>query len=338
MDTDPIRLATRSSALALAQARSVASTIEAHRRDVELVEISTTGDELEDELVHRLGTTGAFVRSLDQAVIDGEVDGAIHSMKDVPTDQPPELVIAAIPPRAPATDVLVTPSGSTIVELPEGATVGTGSLRRRAQVLRNRSDLEVEPIRGNVDTRLAKLFAPLVADGEEVEAPKKVVERARDLEVDTEYDALVLAKAGLVRAGLADAVPTVDLSGFVPAPGQGALAVSGLDSELAAWINNVVDDPRTRVETTVERRVMAAIGGGCIAPIGIHAIIQGEQVQTRVQVLERDGEGGINITRQLQIDNYLEEAEGLAEELLDLGASEIVERAKRDEPGPRHRD
>ncbi len=338
MDDEPIRLATRGSDLALAQANAIASTLERHRRDVELVEIQTTGDELPEELVQRLGTTGAFVRSLDQAVLDGEVDAAVHSMKDVPTDQPAELVFAAIPPRAPAGDVLVSPDDLSLEELPEGAVVGTGSLRRRAQLLRTRSDLTVEPIRGNVDTRLAKLFAPSVAEGEDVDAPDEIIEQAVDLDVDIEYDAIVLAEAGLVRSGFAVEVPNTELSGFVPAPGQGAIAVSSLDGDLAEWMHNVIDDPKTRVETTVERRIMAAIGGGCIAPIGIHAVIQGEQIQTQIQVLERDGSDGIKTTRQLRIDAYLDEAAALADELRKLGAHEIIERARREGPGPQHRD
>lgn len=338
MERDPIHLATRGSKLALAQARSVASTIEDHRRQVELVEISTTGDEVADELVQQLGTTGAFVRSLDQAVLDGEVDGAVHSMKDVPTEQPEELIIAAIPPRASPHDVLVTPRGATIDDLEPGAIVGTGSLRRRAQLIRSRPDLTIEPIRGNVDTRLVKLYASAIEDEIEPVGPNELLERAADRAVETRYDALILAQAGLERSGFAEAVTHQRLEDAVPAPGQGAIAVSSLDTDLAELLNKHLDDPRTRVETTVERRILARIGGGCIAPLGIHAVIQGEHVQTRVQVLDRDGEQAIELTRQLPVDDYLHAADELADELIERGAADLIERARRDAPGPRHRE
>ena len=152
--TETIRLATRGSELALRQTQRVARALESRRREVELVEVETTGDSVRDELIHRLGRTGAFVRSLDEKVLDGELDAAVHSMKDMPTDQPPELVVAGVPERAAAADVLVTPDGRSLDELPEGATVGTSSLRRGAQLLAARPDLRIEPLRGNVDTRV----------------------------------------------------------------------------------------------------------------------------------------------------------------------------------------
>ncbi|MFW6448578.1 MAG: hydroxymethylbilane synthase [Halobacteriota archaeon] len=333
MSDDPVRLATRGSALALAQARTVAQAIENGRHRVELVEVETTGDELDDDLIHELGTTGAFVRSLDREVLDGAVDAAVHSMKDVPTDQPAELVVAAIPARAPATDVLVTPDGGALDELEAGAIVGTASLRRRAQLLRRRDDLEVRPIRGNVDTRLAKLYA--AADPSA--APEALADRVDRVDPAEPYDALVLAAAGLERAGLAGTVPTVVLEGTVPAPGQGALAVSALDGEFARWLNDRLDDPKSRVEVTVERRILATLGGGCVAPVGIHAIVQGDHVQTRVQVLDRDGEEAVEATRQLAVQSHLEEATAFAEALLERGAGELIDRAARTEPGPGHR-
>ncbi|MCH7660574.1 MAG: hydroxymethylbilane synthase, partial [Euryarchaeota archaeon] len=156
--TDPIRLATRGSDLALAQAKLVERELSERRHEVELIEVETTGDQIRDELIHRLGKTGAFVRSLDEKIIAGEVDGAIHSMKDMPTEDS-QLIVAAVPERASAGDRLVTPEGKTIEELPEGATVGTGSLRRGAQLLAQRPDITVEPLRGNVDTRVEKLLS-----------------------------------------------------------------------------------------------------------------------------------------------------------------------------------
>src|SRR6056297_3567403 len=152
---DTLRLATRGSDLALRQASTVRDSLASRRLTVELSEVETTGDQLTDELIHRLGKTGAFVRSLDEKVLAGELDAAVHSMKDMPTERPDRLVVAAVPERAAAEDVLVTPDGRSLDELPDGATVGTSSLRRKAQLLAERDDLTVEPLRGNVDTRLA---------------------------------------------------------------------------------------------------------------------------------------------------------------------------------------
>ncbi|WP_276299577.1 hydroxymethylbilane synthase [Halorussus lipolyticus] len=362
-----IRLATRGSDLALRQAAEVKAALEDRRFAVELAEVATTGDEIQDELIHRLGKTGAFVRSLDQKVLDGELDGAIHSMKDMPTDSPDELVVAAIPERASANDVLVTPDGKELDDLPEGATVGTSSLRRKAQLLNYREDLNVEPLRGNVDTRAEKLLAPALQQEHErrTEAEKEkqsdkamaqkghkkeyegefdqsveewfnglaeVERRALEREVETEYDAIVLAQAGLERSGLAHNLEYVELpsSQFVPAPGQGALAVTALDSELAEDLNTVLDHPRTRVETTVERTVLAELGGGCVAPIGVHGLIQGENVHVDVQVFSQDGSEVIEASRDVPVENHVSAAKTLADDLASKGADDLIEAAKAD--------
>lgn len=337
MTADPVRLATRGSDLARAQAESIKREVESHRRAVELVEVSTTGDELDEALIHELGTTGAFVRALDQEVLEGNVHGAIHSMKDVPTDAPPELVIAAIPPRGSTADVLVTPTGETLDELESGAIVGTASLRRRAQVLRERPDLEVEPIRGNIDTRLVKLYASALAADQDVHGPPALLERAKSRSIETAYDAIVLAQVGLERADLADDTHFVKLD--VPsAPGQGAIAVNTLDTDIGAWLNDTIDDPRSRVETTVERCVLGALGGGCVAPIAVDAVIQGEHVQTQVQVLNSDGSETREATVHLPVADHVEAAKDLAAELIEDGADELIEQASRDDPAPAHRD
>ncbi len=355
--TDPIRLATRGSDLALAQAKLVERELSERRHEVELIEVETTGDQIRDELIHRLGKTGAFVRSLDEKIIAGEVDGAIHSMKDMPTEDS-QLIVAAVPERASAGDRLVTPEGKTIEELPEGATVGTGSLRRGAQLLAQRPDITVEPLRGNVDTRVEKLLSKSlnekydrrVAADEERKAnsendadptferrPDEWAEDLSDLERRAferteEFDAIVLAAAGLERSGLGREIPTRALSPntFVPAAGQGALAITMEDTELAREVNDALDHPRSRVETTVERTILATLGGGCVAPIGIHAVIQGEYVHTRVQVLAREGEPTISVTRDLPVERHAETARDLADELAERGARELIEEAKRE--------
>lgn len=364
-----VRLATRGSDLALRQAAEVKAALEDRRFSVELVEVETTGDEIRDELIHQLGKTGAFVRSLDEKVLSGDLDGAVHSMKDMPTDSPDKLIVAGIPERASANDVLVTPDGKSLDELPDGARVGTASLRRQAQLLHNRPDLTVEPLRGNVDTRAEKLLAPALQreHEERTEAEKKkqsnkakaqkghkvdfdaefdrtveewfndlaeLERRALEREVEDEFDAIVLAQAGLERSGLAHHLEYVELppSEFVPAPGQGALAITALDGEMADDLHTVLDHPRTRVETTVERTVLAELGGGCVAPIGVHALIQGEHVHVDVQVFSQDGEQVIEATRDLPVENHVAAATDLAADLADRGAADLIEAAKAAEP------
>ena len=395
-----LRLATRGSRLARRQSTLVAEALEDRRYEVELVTVETTGDQIRDELIHRLGTTGAFVRELDERVLDGEVDGAIHSMKDMPTEQPRELVTAAVPERGPPGDVLVTPEGIGLEDLPDGASVATSSLRRGAQLRSKRPDLEVVPVRGNVDTRLEKLLAPSVqaerlerreADRERRETPERykptyddgdetnedaandeatgetvdgestgdgagstdtgagsggddrtVEEWVADLselergalerDVETEFDAIVLAEAGLERSGLAEQVEYQPLptTAFVPAPGQGALAVTAADDGVAREIREAIDHARSRVETGVERILLAELGGGCIAPIGIYAIVQGEYVHARVQVYDREGEESVTATRDLPIETYPEAAKEFATDLADRGAADLIEAARRE--------
>ncbi|MFQ3318372.1 MAG: hydroxymethylbilane synthase [Natronomonas sp.] len=353
--TETIRLATRGSDLALRQARTVADALESRRRSVELVEVETTGDQVRDELIHRLGKTGAFVRSLDEKVIEGDVDAAVHSMKDMPTEFPDDLIVAGVPERAAPGDVLVTPDGLTLGELPEGATVGTSSLRRQAQLLTARPDLDVKPLRGNVDTRVEKLLAPsLQAEHERrMEAEEdeengdtysrtvdewfddltEIERQALGREDDTAFDAIVLAEAGLARMGLLDKIEYERLpASFVSAPGQGAIAVTALDGEVAQTLHHELDHPRTRVETTVERTVLGTLGGGCVAPIGVHAIIQGEYVHTTVRVLSQDGTEEISTTRDLPVERHPEAARKLANELADEGAAELVQQARKEAP------
>ncbi|QSG04326.1 Porphobilinogen deaminase [Natranaeroarchaeum sulfidigenes] len=359
---DTIRLATRSSDLARRQAATVKEALESRRQDVELVEVETTGDRIRDELIHRLGKTGAFVRSLDEKVIDGEVDAAVHSMKDMPTDQPEELIVSGIPERGPPGDVLVTPDGTSLDDLPEGATVGTSSLRRQAQLLDARPDLTVEPLRGNVDTRVEKLLAPGLqaehearteaekerkgnAGNDEYEHPydrdveewfsdlAEIERRAMEREVETEYDAIVLAEAGLERSGLLhrieyERLPTTD---FVPSPGQGALAVTSLDDAVGERIHTALDNPRTRVETTVERTILAELGGGCVAPIGVYAVVQGEHVNAVVRVYSRDGGETVATSRDLSVERHVRDARAFAQDLAEQGAAELIEEAKREE-------
>lgn len=339
MNAEPFRLGTRGSDLARRQAETVERTLADYRYDVEIVEVTTTGDRISDDLIHRLGTTGAFVRDLDERVLSGDLDAAVHSLKDMPTEMPEDLIVAAIPPRNHPHDVLVTREGTSLDDLPAGATVGTGSLRRRAQLGNARGDLSVVPVRGNVDTRVATLLAPHLRD-ERVALDEDAVDaweadrsglerRALDRETDVELDALVLAAAGLERLGLDGEVSTVGLpiEQFVPAAGQGAIAVTMRDEEPADNVHRLLDDPSSRVAATVERTVLAGLGGGCIAPIGVNAVVQGEMVHTRVQVLSSTGDEVIRTTRDLPVETYLDAAEELVAELIDQGADDLIETA-----------
>ncbi len=355
-----LRLATRGSDLALTQARMVKDRLQTRRLSVELVEVNTTGDEIRDELIHRLGTTGAFVRSLDEQVLAGELDGSVHSMKDMPTEQPEELVIAGVPERAPAGDVLVTPDGKSLEELPEGAVVGTSSLRRGAQLQAERPDLTIEGLRGNVDTRIEKLLAPSIQrerdrrveadrEGSSEDTPDESFERspeewfeslteheqaALEREVETEYDAICLAEAGLARSGLLSAVNFQRLPpySFVPAAAQGAIAVTALDGETAELIHSRLNHPPTRVEITTERTILAELGGGCVAPVGIHASVQGDVVATTVRVLSRDGSEEVRDSRDLPVASHADAAAEFAHDLAERGAADLIEQARREEP------
>jgi hydroxymethylbilane synthase len=352
-ETRTVRLATRGSDLAMRQAAAVAEQLEDRHTEVELVEVETEGDRIRDELIHRLGKTGAFVRALDERVIEGEVDAAVHSMKDVPTDFPDELVVAGVPERAPANDVLLTPGGRGLDELPEGATVGTSSLRRQAQLLEARPDLDIQPLRGNVDTRVEKLLATSVGReherrvaAEEEEDPDETFDQSAEewadslsiieqdalarYPVDTEYDAIVLAEAGLERMGLLHHVPheRLDPNEFVPAPGQGAIAVTALADDAASF-REAVDHPRTRVETTVERTVLKELGGGCVAPLGVYATVRGEYVHVVARVLDRAGEETIRATRDLPANNHADAARDFAADIADRGGAELVAEARK---------
>ena len=358
-----LRLATRGSDLALRQAASVREALVDRRFEVELHEVETRGDRITDELIHRLGKTGAFVRGLDEEVLAADADAAVHSMKDMPTDFPPDLVVAGVPERASAADLLVTPGGASLSELPSGAVVGTSSLRRKAQLLAARPDLTVEPLRGNVDTRVEKLLAPELqaeherridaeegeaedADGEDDtdDAPEfdqsveawfdglaEIERRALERDVGTEYDAIVLAEAGLRRSGLLHRIEyeRLDPTTFVPSPGQGAIAVTTRDDgDAVDRVRESVDHPRTRVETTVERTILSELGGGCIAPIGVYATLQGPYVHVTARVLSGDGDREVAAKRDLPVDDHVTAAAAFADSLADRGAADLISEAR----------
>ena len=272
-----IRLGTRRSALATAQAEAVAAALRERGHTVELVPIVTTGDTNRAPL-ERIGGTGVFVSALRDALTDGTIDIAVHSLKDLPTADVDELVVAAIPVREDPRDVLVARDQLTLGELMPGAVIGTGSPRRVAQLEALGLGLELTSIRGNVDTRIA-----MVADGK--------------------VDGVVLARAGLVRLGrLDEATEVLDPIQMLPAPGQGALAVEcRRDDTATIEAVAVLDDPASRMAVTAERMLLAALEAGCTAPVGALAeVVEGDDgpelwlrgalgTETGVRRLSRNG-------------------------------------------------
>ncbi|GAA3669878.1 hydroxymethylbilane synthase [Microbacterium marinilacus] len=277
----PIRLGTRRSALAMTQSGHVARALEeVSGRRVELVPIVSEGDTNRASL-SQLGGTGVFATRLREALLAGECDLLVHSLKDLPTAQPDGLVIAANPVRADARDVVLTREGTPLADLAPGARIGTGSPRRMAQVLRANADVELHDLRGNVESRMQRV-------------------------IDGELSAIVLAAAGLDRLDARTPLRLEhrDLDAWPTAAGQGALAVetrADADPELAAALRQL-DDPRTRFAVTVERTVLAGIEAGCHAPVGVHARIEDDELRVQAVVYGLRGERVVEWESRERVD------------------------------------
>lgn len=297
-----LRVGTRASALALAQTTTVASAIAAKSGAMpEIITISTEGDRSTESLA-TLGGTGVFASALRDALLEGEVDVIVHSLKDLPTAPQPGLVIAAIPKRVDARDGLCARDQLTLDTLPAGARVGTGSPRRAAQLRARRPDLEVLDIRGNVDTRLGKVDSG-------------------------EYDAVILAAAGLDRLTRLDAITEyLNLDGWPTAPGQGALAIEVRtgDEKLVAALNHAT----SRILVEAERHTLALLQAGCSAPVGAHAIIDDGMLFLSARVYSVDGSERVTSSHALYVadtkDPARDVAARVAQELLDLGAGRLL--------------
>ncbi|TDD69457.1 hydroxymethylbilane synthase [Jiangella aurantiaca] len=305
MTTTPLRLGTRRSALALVQARYVHDRLRSLGHEVELVEITTKGD-LSSAPLDRIGGTGVFVTALREALLDGRVDLAVHSLKDLPTGSADGLVLAAVPEREDPRDVLCARDGLKLSDLPAGARVGTGSPRREAQLRALGLGIEIVGLRGNVDTRLSK-----VTDGT--------------------LDAVVLARAGLARLGRLDSVTEVlDPMQVLPAPGQGALAVECRTADTAlAEVLGALDDAATRAAVTAERTLLAVLEAGCTAPVGAYAeAAEGEsglELYIRAVVAARDGSVSIRKSATGPLGGAEQIGRALALELLADGAGAVVD-------------
>ncbi|QLC50434.1 hydroxymethylbilane synthase [Methanolobus zinderi] len=296
-------IGTRGSDLALAQATKVESMLAEKGVKTTRKIIKTTGDTFTDRPLHEVEGVGAFVRELDDRMLEGEVDIAVHSMKDLPTLRPETMSTSAVLERDSPCDVLLTTDGSTLEELPELAVIGTTSMRRRAQILRYRPDLDVQDLRGNINTRIRKLKDGL-------------------------YDGILLAEAGLQRMGWEMVVQRLNTDDFCPSANQGTIAVVTLSGSEAEKATSMLDHEKTRIETGIERIVVADIEGGCTAPVGSFTeFVNDEELHVLAEVLSLDGTMQVRIDEIIPLENYEEHARRLAREMVAMGGKELVQRA-----------
>ncbi len=294
------RIGTRKSKLALWQANYVKEQLKNLGYSVELVLITTTGDKILDSPLARIGGKGLFVKEIEEALLRGDIDLAVHSLKDVPMVLPEGLTLGAITEREEPFDVLISRDSRKLQELPKGAKVGTSSLRRQVQIKRKRPDIKVEVLRGNVDTRLRKLDEGL-------------------------YDAIVLAYAGVKRTGFEARVSEV-LNDFIPAVGQGSLAIEIRQGDQEVY--NVVaflDHKESRIRAECERAFLRELQGGCQVPIGAYAWLEGEKLKLKAFISDLEGKRFLEGAEE----GYLHQAEQigkkLARRLLEEGGKEILE-------------
>ena len=305
MSSREIRIATRKSALALWQAEHVKARLEeAHPGlKVTLVPMVSRGDKLLDSPLSKIGGKGLFVKELETALLENQADIAVHSMKDVPMDFPEGLGLFCICEREDPRDAFVSNTYASLDELPQGSVVGTSSLRRQAQLLTRRPDLQIRFLRGNVNTRLAKLDAG-------------------------EYDAIILAAAGLIRLGFKDRITSViSVEDSLPAGGQGAVGIEcrSADTEIQALLQPL-DHHDTGVRVTAERALNKHLNGGCQVPIACYAVLEGENLWLRGLV--GDPDGGTLLTAEVRGPQQEAAALGVqvAEALLDKGAGAILQK------------
>jgi hydroxymethylbilane synthase len=305
MAAPPLRIGTRSSPLARWQADWVAAQLQQQGLAVELVFITTQGDVRTGPL-GAIGGQGLFTKEIQRALLAGEVDIAVHSLKDLPTAQAEGLKLGAIPPRENPGDALITSQASDLASLPAGARLGTGSLRRRTQLLHVRPDLHVLGIRGNVDTRLRKLD-------------------------EGEYDAIVLAEAGLTRLGLQHRITQVLPKEMVlPAVGQGALGIEiRLNDSRAQEAVAHLDDAATRAAVIAERTLLAELRGGCLAPVGAWGRIEQGQLQLNAVVLSGDGRRKIQAAAVDAPEQAAALGQRVAAQLREQGADALIAESRR---------
>ncbi|MDJ0781029.1 MAG: hydroxymethylbilane synthase [Desulfosarcinaceae bacterium] len=307
--TTPIRIGTRGSKLALWQANWVKAALQKDHPEIacELVIIKTKGDKILDVPLAKVGGKGLFVKEIEEALLNGRIDLAVHSMKDMPAEIPAGLCIGAVPAREQPQDALVTRSGGGLDTLPQGARVGTSSLRRSAQLRHHRPDIEICGLRGNLDTRLKKL---------ETEA----------------LDAIVLAAAGLKRLGYGDRISAVlDEATMLPAVGQGALCVeTRADDATIRPLMATIDDAATRTVVTAERAFLHRLEGGCQVPIAGHGRLTEDTLTLTGLVAGLDGQTMIRDQLEAAASEPHRAGIRLADRLLERGAKTLLEELQKD--------
>jgi hydroxymethylbilane synthase len=305
-----VTLGTRGSALARWQTDSISQLL----RDVwpeltiQIQVLTTQGDRVVDRPLPLMGGKGVFTAELEAALRARTIDFAVHSLKDLPTENPPELILGAVPQREAANDVLVSRKNYTLKTLPHGALVGTSSRRRSAQLLHRRPDLHTVDIRGNVDTRIRKALDP-----------------------NSIFDAIILASAGVERLGQSAIVSDVlILDDMLPAPGQGALGVQCRDETPSRTLLTPINHSQTQITVTAERAFLAGLGGGCALPIAAYAVIEGDKLHLRGRVNALDGSQEVNV--HLDGAANIETAERLGDELAQIalrqGVAALLENVK----------
>ena len=291
-------IASRGSQLALWQARHIAASLEALGHECRIEIIKTTGDKITDVPLAKVGGKGLFTKEIEEALLDGRADLAVHSLKDLPTELPDGLVLAAVPQREDPRDAVV---GAKLADLPHGAKVGTSSLRRAAQLRRLRPDLEIESVRGNLDTRLRKLD-------------------------EGQHRAILLAAAGLKRLGWGDRIAEIlDPEAMCPAVGQGALAIETKMTGAGRDAVRALDSATTHAAVAAERGVLAALGGGCQVPLGAHAEVDGDRLHLLAVVASPAGDALIRSESNGPAADASRIGADLGRKLLDQGARQILE-------------
>jgi len=298
-----LKIGTRGSKLALWQAEFVAEKLREKNFEVELVKIQTTGDKILDAPLAKIGGKGLFTKEIENQLADKKIDLAVHSLKDVPTELPKNFKIAAITKRAQPFDAFVSEKFSALETLPNNSVVGTSSLRRAAQILKLRPDLQIKNLRGNVETRLKKLSAG-------------------------DFDAIILAQAGLERLGYTSKIKKI-LTEIIPTAGQGALAIEIRADDLQT--QNAVkflNDAETCTAIKIERDFLKTVGGSCQIPVGIFAQVDGDKISAKAIISSIDGKNFVEDFKTDSIENLANFGTNFAENLLSRGGKEILNQLK----------
>lgn len=305
MDKNQIIIGSRGSELALWQAHHVAQLLKAQHSDLQVaIEIiHTTGDKILDTSLSIIGGKGVFTKEIETALLDKQIDLAVHSLKDLPTTLPDGLTLGAIPERANVEDVFLSnDKNARLMHLPDGATIATGSLRRKAQLLAKRPDFNIVDIRGNVPTRIRKLL-------------------------ESDWDGMILASAGLERLGLTEHIAhTISLEWVLPAVGQGALGIEcrNNDSRILELLARL-DHPPTRAAVIAERALLAALGGGCQVPIGAHGKVTESSLELSACIAALNGESIVRAIHTGSEGAVEQIGRELAQTLLDMGGKELMD-------------